>query len=474
MKENYTKMNMADSEYLKLVKPYQKDALAALRDFISIDSVYDEATKSKSTPFGKGVDKALDYIAKVGTKLGFKADRCDNYVTELTYGEGEKTLDIYAHADVVPVNLKNWTKDPFSLTIEDDNLYGRGTCDDKGPGIACLFATKALMDKGQLGGYKLRFLFGGNEENGSLCLEHYFKAMKKDYPTIGFSPDADYPLIYAEKSIYSYSASYPLSLKGVSPFTSGDALNIVIGDANCGIANPRLDVEGALNFYLRSHPLIKASYHDEILTFKGKPSHGSLPWMGVNAALYLLDFLGDLYSNQTLKSIFKFYLDGKGIAFNGNFTNKYFDCSSYNVGKVVYDGKKLTIYVNVRFPSDIDIKTVIDNAAKTTKAEIKSLGGSQGFVSDPNSDFVKILLNAYRKETNDEISMPLAIGGGTYARDSKNSIAFGSAFSKRDYRMHGDDEYFPLCDFYDNMQIYAHAIHDLSIYLRDGKVDLTK
>lgn len=143
MKENYTKMNMADSEYLKLVKPYQKDALAALRDFVSIDSVYDESTKSKSTPFGKGVDKALDYIAKVGTKLGFKADRCDNYVTELTYGEGEKTLDIYAHADVVPVNLKNWTKDPFSLTIEDDNLYGRGTCDDKGPGIACLFATKA-------------------------------------------------------------------------------------------------------------------------------------------------------------------------------------------------------------------------------------------------------------------------------------------------------------------------------------------
>jgi succinyl-diaminopimelate desuccinylase len=70
--------------------------------------------------------------------------------------------------------------------------------------------------------------------------------------------------------------------------------------------------------------------------------------------------------------------------------------------------------------------------------------------------------------------MPLAIGGGTYARDSKNSIAFGAAFSKRDYRMHGDDEYFPLSDFYDNMQIYAHAIHDLSIYLREGKVDFSK
>jgi succinyl-diaminopimelate desuccinylase len=65
------------------------------------------------------------------------------------------------------------------------------------------------MDKGRLGGYKLRFLFGGNEENDSLGLKHYFKS--HSYPTLGFSPDANYPLIYAEKSIYSYTASYPLT-----------------------------------------------------------------------------------------------------------------------------------------------------------------------------------------------------------------------------------------------------------------------
>ena len=66
-------------------------------------------------------------------------------------------------------------------------------------------------------------------------------------------------------------------------------------------------------------------------------------------------------------------------------------------------------------------------------------------------------------------SKPLAIGGGTYARESKNSVAFGAQFPDRDYRMHGDDEFFPLSDFYDNMQIYAHAIYDISEFLRSGK-----
>ena len=39
--------------------------------------------------------------------------------------------------------------------------------------------TKALKEAGQLGGYQIRFLVGGNEERGSLCMEHYFKTLKK-------------------------------------------------------------------------------------------------------------------------------------------------------------------------------------------------------------------------------------------------------------------------------------------------------
>ena len=36
---------------------------------------------------------------------------------------------IGSHLDVVPANPETWERDPFKLTIEEDELHGRGTTD---------------------------------------------------------------------------------------------------------------------------------------------------------------------------------------------------------------------------------------------------------------------------------------------------------------------------------------------------------
>jgi len=36
---------------------------------------------------------------------------------------------IGSHLDVVPANPETWERDPFKLTIEGDELHGRGTTD---------------------------------------------------------------------------------------------------------------------------------------------------------------------------------------------------------------------------------------------------------------------------------------------------------------------------------------------------------
>ena len=41
-------------------------------------------------------------------------------------------LGLSGHMDVVPVEGQAWSTDPFRLTIRDDRLLGRGTCDMKG------------------------------------------------------------------------------------------------------------------------------------------------------------------------------------------------------------------------------------------------------------------------------------------------------------------------------------------------------
>ncbi|CAJ1378864.1 unnamed protein product [Effrenium voratum] len=50
---------------------------------------------------------------------------------KVTYpGSSKATVSfVGSHFDVVPADPESWSKDPFALTIEGDNLYGRGTTD---------------------------------------------------------------------------------------------------------------------------------------------------------------------------------------------------------------------------------------------------------------------------------------------------------------------------------------------------------
>ena len=56
----------------------------------------------------------------------------------LRHGEGEPLLMFAGHTDVVPTGpLEQWSSDPFSPTIRDGLLYGRGAADMKG-GVAAM------------------------------------------------------------------------------------------------------------------------------------------------------------------------------------------------------------------------------------------------------------------------------------------------------------------------------------------------
>jgi len=87
-----------------------------------------------------------DYIENVLTKIGFKIERLEyddpNGIRKACIigkkGEGSGGLAYFGHTDVVPVNA--WfskTKGPYTPNVIDDKLYGRGSCDMKGS-IACI------------------------------------------------------------------------------------------------------------------------------------------------------------------------------------------------------------------------------------------------------------------------------------------------------------------------------------------------
>uniref|UniRef100_M4B2Z7 Uncharacterized protein n=1 Tax=Hyaloperonospora arabidopsidis (strain Emoy2) TaxID=559515 RepID=M4B2Z7_HYAAE len=58
----------------------------------------------------------------------------------------DKTLALVgAHMDVVPANPEGWQRDPFTLTVEGDKLYGRGTTDCLGH-VALLTCTMLFRE----------------------------------------------------------------------------------------------------------------------------------------------------------------------------------------------------------------------------------------------------------------------------------------------------------------------------------------
>ncbi len=449
-------------DFQKLLKPYKNESLKNLESWIKINSIYDETTITSDHPFGKGVYNALDFIATLAEKEGFDVDRCDNYCTEIGYGKGDKLIALYAHADVVPVSGE-WKYDPFSATIEDNKMYGRGTSDDKGPAMAAFYALKALKENNLIDGYRVTLVIGGNEESGSRCLEHYFHTLHKPYPTYGFTPDGDFPLIYGEKGISNYVQKVKLNLPELVSLQGGVVANSVIDEAKCVLKHtPEFSklCETFFNLTDTKYSLISGVENDELVVY-GKASHGSMPECGKNAALYLIKFLGWVYHDELLNKIADSYLETSGRKMGLYYESEYLHGTTYNVGLVNYENGILEMTINFRYPETCDPREVETKLNEMEFGEITFQGYGEHLLMDPHSPMIETLLKVYQDETGDTSTPIETIGGGTYAKESKNTIAFGSHFPGKVDNIHSPNEKIDLEDFYTSQGIYAHAIYEL-------------
>jgi carboxypeptidase PM20D1 len=73
-----------------------------------------------------------------------------------------------AHMDVVPVERDSWRSDPFGGQIENGNVWGRGTLDDKGSLMSILEAVEHLASQGYRPRRTIYLGFGHDEERGSV------------------------------------------------------------------------------------------------------------------------------------------------------------------------------------------------------------------------------------------------------------------------------------------------------------------
>ena len=420
------------------MKEYLEGAVRSISESVRFDST--QQKKEAGMPFGKGAYDCLVHFLSLAETMGFETNNYDGYIGEVIFGEGEE-FAVLAHLDVVPAG-SGWTKEPFGGAIEDGAIWGRGTVDDKGPAICCLYALKALKDEGFVPKKKIKLIVGCNEESGWKCIEHYREVAHM--PDTGFSPDADFPVIYAEKGILHVRMHFPVLEPKFTFLEGGNRPNMVCDTATATVhaVNARLAAQCGLE--VKGRKLIS----------RGKSAHGSTPDKGKNAILPLLEyFRKDADIDRVIRCLFE---DEFGVQRLHDETGHL----TLSPDIIKYKKGALQVVCDIRYPatrSDRDVYALLNKFG----VKYETLSHQLPIFSDREGELVKALLSVYEECTGKK-AKPLAIGGGTYARALAHGAAFGPEMEGDAPVVHQADEFITIERVELLLNIYKKAIERLT------------
>ena len=438
------------------------DIIASIQQNMRIESVRGEALSD--APYGAGPKAALVDVLELGEKLGFKTGHADNRMGWIEYGEGEEMVAVLGHVDVVPASPEGWIYPPFAAEIHDGILWGRGVLDDKGPIIGCVYALKAIRDLNLPIDRRIRIMFGSDEECGCSCAEYYVNN-GYEMPTIGFTPDGDFPLIFCEKGMSHFTIGAKIKNKGaidVEYFGGGVANNVVT--QKC-----KLVVNGTINVAPTEGITIVEENGKTIVEAVGLSAHGSTPQLGVNAAIKLLNAVKDNEFGGDFQNYMNFLLNKIGTEVHGeslgvHYIDEETGETSLNLGVLNYDGEEMSFTLDIRYPKNAVAEEVDASVVKHISEagfEVTQKSNMNLLYVPKDSELITKLMNVYKTETGRD-EQPMAIGGGTYAKEFPNMVAFGPLFPEDEQTIHQPNERVEIDKLMKSIQICGVAMYELA------------
>lgn len=439
------------------------ESISNIQKIVQIPSVRDVENAKPGAPFGPAIAQALELYLSLCSEIGMRIYKDP----EGFYGYAEvgpqdaELVGVIGHLDVVPVgDEKQWTEGlPFSGDIVDDKIIGRGTLDDKGPMVLNLMAIKALINAGVEFNKRIRLVVGTAEETTWECINKYVEL--EEMPSISYSPDAEFPLINAEKTIVQFDLKSNIEDCDFSLF-SGGAYNAVADSVTYkGTKADELVKElDTLEF--------NYTVDEDSVTVIGRSAHSMACFKGDNAiskiciALFNIgvhtpgiDFIAQNIKHTTSAELIC-----------GEVKDEVSGILTLNIGNCEIKGSEERFGFDSRIPVLVEHTKILE----MYKSSIKNAGGLyvQGKVQEKlyvssDSKLVKTLMKAYIDVSNDVDAKPLSTGGGTYSRSIDNCVAFGMVFQKEGMLdlMHQPNECLEIKFIKPALEIYATALYEL-------------
>ena len=428
---------------------------AILKDYFDI-------LKIPSISDTQGAIDVLHFIKALYEKNGFEAELYNDYLLS-HYKKGEKTIGLFAHADVVPVDDK-WTKtNPFEPKIVDGEFFARGSGDDKSAIIISLYALKAIKELNIPFNSSLLCFTGGNEETSMSDVKNYVKSHTP--PDFSLVLDAGFPIYYGDKGILWLMASRAVKLNDLISLKGGDTYNIILGEAEA-----KVKYSDELYFELKENDKLTILLDNDqiVIKAKGISNHGAMPHGSINAGGMILSALlnakafneGDKNELSFIKSLLTSF-DGKALGINAS--DDIFGETTATNGIVDISNGQISFSLDIRHGNTYTQKEIIAKLNSELfkngfSFEIKKDG--EAHYTDINNECIKSCIRAYREHTANQSAVPHINAGSTYQRYIPNSCETGTSTKYFDCglpeghgKAHQPDEHINLDGFFEAMEI---------------------
>lgn len=165
---------------LAYLEQHKDRFLAELKELLAIPSVSTHPEQKAE------VERCAQWVADHMRSIGLEhVQVMPTGGHPIVYGDwlnasGKPTVLLYGHYDVQPPEpLELWTSPPFEATIRGDNLYARGSADDKGQVFIHLKSIEAYLKNTGALPINIKLLIEGEEEIGSEHLVPFVKEHKE-------------------------------------------------------------------------------------------------------------------------------------------------------------------------------------------------------------------------------------------------------------------------------------------------------
>lgn len=402
------------------LQSHRQELVEHWKELVRIPSV--KSAPLPGAPFGPNSAQVLRCAQRIYQNYGFdtQLDADGGYLLSF-YGSGEKTIGMFAHADVVPPG-EDWIyTTPFDPIEKDGFLIGRGVSDNKSAVMLSLYCARLLRDLNIPFHSRLVMFTGSNEENGMEDIRSFTE--KHGVPDVSLVCDSGFPVFRGDKGIIRYYVKADRAFDSVLQFEGGSAFNVILGKAQLVLHyNEALFAE--LTEKAEEAITVTAENDTILLHATGISRHAAAPDGSRNAGWMLVELLSRCDTlpphDRALFTIAEQMLRLYNGSYFGieNIDTDFGPLTCAN-GIIRLEDGKLVLSFDIRHGPQAPTDWILDRIRSTLAPigwELDVDSVSTPFVIPADNPFILAALDAYKAFTGDENADSHLNAGGTYAK----------------------------------------------------------